>query len=243
MPFLFSKQLVAGLAAVLFTSTTPLLAQSLQPPRIQTDGAVYTTVRDGNVLYVGGSFTTAGYYTGYGSLLSTSSHMPNTDFPITDGEIYASVPDGAGGWYIGGWFSKVGTVSRSYVAHVLSDHTVDPAFNPAADGIVRALCLSGATLYIGGDFNQVGGVARGHLASVNATTGVVNAFNPNPNATVYALSVVGSSLYVGGDFDVIGNQRRRHLAAVDAASGSLINYPVTNGTVRAFQADGTASLS
>ena len=56
--------------------------------------------------------------------------------------MYAVVPDGAGGWYIGGDFAYVGGLPRNCLAHIASNFTV-AAWNPNANAVVRALAVSG----------------------------------------------------------------------------------------------------
>ncbi len=134
------------------------------------------------------------------------SSTPLTNMPTANGWVYAVVPDGAGGVYIGGYFTQLtlapvhggGTVTRNYVAHVLADGTVDPAWNPNANGYVFALAVSGTTVYAGGFFNNIGGAARNNMAALDATTGNATAWNPNADAPVRALAVSGSTVYAGG---------------------------------------------
>lgn len=83
-----------------------------------------------------------------------------------DGQAHASAPDGAGGWYIGGFFRLVGSTPRDNIAHILADGSVDASFNPNASLVVRTLAVSGGTVYAGGWFTSIGGQARGHFASL-----------------------------------------------------------------------------
>ena len=83
---------------------------------------------DDGTLYVGGDFTRAGPMTGGGVPLAVDSGQPLPSFPKVDGDVFAVVPDGAGGWYIGGAFARVGGEPRENLAHVLADATLDPAW-------------------------------------------------------------------------------------------------------------------
>ena len=65
----------------------------------------------------------------------------------------------------------VGGLERNRLAHVLADGTVDPDWNPSADGFVASLAVSGSSVYVGGAFNSVGGLARIKIAELDATTG------------------------------------------------------------------------
>ena len=94
-------------------------------------------------------------------------------------EIKAVLPDGNGGWYVGGNFTKLcystrTCYTRTDVAHIKADKTVDPSFAPSTNGSVRALALSadGATLYVGGAFSQAGGAtARRNVAAFSTVNG------------------------------------------------------------------------
>ena len=75
--------------------------------------------------------------------------------------MWAVIADGAGGWYIGGEFTRVSGLARGYLAHIGSDRSVDSTFDAAANGPVFALKLSGGSLYVGGAFTSIGGQQRG----------------------------------------------------------------------------------
>src|SRR5439155_23536880 len=138
-----------------------------------------------------------------------------SELPKVAGSVFAVVSGGPGGWYIGGSFTTVGGLPRSNLAHVTSYLSVS-AWSPNADGIVRALAVSGPTVYVGGDFTSIGGAARNHIAALDATTGAVTAWDPNATGFgVYALTVSGSTVYAGGDFTSVGRQPHHHIAAID----------------------------
>ena len=80
---------------------------------------------DGN-RYVGGDFTWWGPQTGGGAGVSQASGNVLRTLPPVDGVVYATLPDGAGGWYIGGSVTSVAGVQRNNAAHVLATGEVDP---------------------------------------------------------------------------------------------------------------------
>ena len=73
--------------------------------------------------------------------------------------------DGAGGWYIGGAFTRVQGQPRRNLARLRADGTVD-AWDPGADTTVRTLARAGTVVYAGGDFSSAGGAARKYLAAI-----------------------------------------------------------------------------
>ena len=136
----------------------------------------------------------------------------------------AVVADGSGGFYIGGDFTRLGPYPRRNLAHILANGSVDRAFNPSPNGVVRALALSGQTLYVGGDFGAIAYRSRHRIAALDATTGHATSWNPNANGRVRALAVRGGTVYAGGQFRSIGGQPQSWLAALDATTGQAANW-------------------
>ena len=63
------------------------------------------------------------------------------------------------------------------------------AWNPNANGTVRAIQVVGSTVYLGGSFTQVGGVGRQRLRQVNNSTGAPTSWKPGANAEVLAFGL------------------------------------------------------
>ncbi|MCX8157379.1 MAG: immunoglobulin domain-containing protein [Verrucomicrobiae bacterium] len=186
------------------------------------DGPVHALAESSGTLFLGGNFRMVGPNTGLGVALDAASAAPDTVLPRVEGTaIYAVVPDGRGGWYIGGDFVRVGGQPRTNLAHILADRTVNPAWIVAANGPVRALLLDDQILYVGGEFSQVGGLARSNLAAIRTQDGALRPFAPNPDGPVRALAKVESKLYVGGDYLNIGGLPRARLAKVDPSDGQV----------------------
>ena len=143
-------------------------------------------------MYVGGTFTQELPPTGSGLVVASSGGgTPDpASFPHVVGVVRAAVSDGAGGWYIGGSFTSVGAMRRDGLAHIRSDGTVDPGWDPSPSNfsvvygdtgpVVDALAVSGSTLYVGGDFTIVGGQTRMGLAALSTATGEATSWNPSP---------------------------------------------------------------
>jgi hypothetical protein len=171
------------------------------------------------------------------------SATPDTTAQVT-GIVYALAQVGDR-TIIGGDFTAVGGVARQNIAAIRADGSVDPAFNPGADGIVYAVAGSGdgSRIFVGGVFANVGGVARANIAALDSTGAVVSGWQANANDDVLALATSGSRVYAGGRFTAIGTSARRRLAAIDIATGSVITAfnPWPDWTVRAVTVspDGT----
>jgi Bacterial Ig-like domain (group 2)/SdrD B-like domain/Domain of unknown function (DUF5122) beta-propeller len=195
-----SALITATLGAV--SGSTTLTVQD--PPVFDCCVNAIATGPDGTI-YVGGSFTQVGPATGSGVPIDVVTAQKAAVFPKVNGFVYATAPDGSGGWFIGGSFTNVGGVARKNVAHIKSDGTVDGAWNPSADDQVNALAVSSGTVYAGGRFTNIGGQTRAYIAALDASSGNTTAWSPNgANFWVNALAVSGSTVYAGGHFATMG---------------------------------------
>ena len=188
------------------------------------DGPVTDQVVGNGKLYTAGQFPGVYERTGEGGVFNGSTGAADdASQPLVDGAVKAVIPDGSGGWYIGGRFDHVGGVASSGIAHILPDDGVDPAWtsvaaaNSTGSVLVHDLTLSGTTLYLGGDFTSLGATGRVGLAAIDVTTPsapVVTAFSADtyqkPGAVYIAggievLRVAAGYLYFGGQFDKVEN--------------------------------------
>ena len=204
------------------------------------DGQLNVIVRTADTTYLGGSFTMIGPNCPYGVPLSATSGQPVAAYPKVNGLVYCCAPDGTGGWYIGGTFTKVGALARNRLAHIKADGTVDAAWDPKANNTVKALTVSGSTVYVGGSFTTLGVSTRNRLAAIG-TDGTLGSWDPNANSTVNALAISGSTVYAGGDFSTIGGTTRNCLAAIDT-NGTLGSWNPNAGygsTVMALAVSGS----
>jgi hypothetical protein len=160
--------------------------------------------------------------------------------PIDD-LITSAVPDGRGGWYVGGFFTRIGGHPRRGLGHLLPNGTVDPDFrvsvassrgNPAS---VRALARAGELLYVGCACGLVGGLHRPGLAAIDLRTGaVLETFEPGLWSDIDRLAVTGERLLVARScctYPVPG------IAALDLRTGA-----VDRGWNAGFRLIGDASV-
>lgn len=183
---------------------------------------VNTLAQDANNLYVGGQFSsTQGLLTGISALLTTTNDLPDFNHPVFSGQLVTSIPDGSGGWYLGGqiW---AGTLQN--LVHVLPNQTVDPNFAPNPNGTIHSLYLDGSTLYVGGTFSQISSQSQSNLASLNAGTGALNTWNPGVDGGVFTILKSGSTVYIGGSFTTAGGQTRTNIAALDASTALATSW-------------------
>src|SRR5262249_12423610 len=161
-------------------SPAPAHAQSPDTLLYVTNNSVNAVAQYGNTLYIGGTFTTVGRYTGGGAVLDVPTALPTARFPRVTGTVYAVAADGSGGWFIGGVFTAVGSLPRNNIAHILADGTISP-WNPNASAEVDCMMLVGSKLFVGGIFTMIGGQTRNHIAALDPSTGLA-VFGWDPNA-------------------------------------------------------------
>jgi len=220
--------------AILGCCSLPAVAQTIDTTLWATDGAVGAVVQSGDTIYIGGSFSRVGPATGGGVLLSGATAAVIQPLRRVAGQVHVAVPDGSGGWFLGGRFAAVGGLARHNLAHVLADGSVAD-WDPGADDDVLTLALSGNTLYVGGYFYAIGGVDRRNFAAVDATTGQVTGWDPGADSYVFGLVVDRGIVYAAGNFRSMGGRLRTYLAAVDSATGATTNWnPAPNGGVNAM---------
>ena len=221
----------------------PARAQFADPRLWVTDGNVYALALSGSTLYLGGQFAYVGPNTGSFVGLDATTGALSAGWPRVEGSVLAAVPDGAGGWYLGGRFQRVAGAPRNRLAHVRADGTMD-AWNPGADSDVYALALNGSTLYVGGAFATLGGQARGRIGALDAGTGLATSWNPGADDEVLTLALSGSTIYAGGLFTKIGGQTRASIAALDATTGlATVWNPGTDGIVETITVNGSTTYA
>src|SRR5438094_5966688 len=101
-------------------------AQSIVLNQWIPDGPVYATATLGDTLYLGGSFSRVQPLTGGGVPIELTTGLAAAGFPRVHGKVFAAIPDGSGGWYIGGSFDSVGTAPRANLARILSNLNARP---------------------------------------------------------------------------------------------------------------------
>jgi hypothetical protein len=217
---------------LLFLTALPATAQVLRDDLWVTNGGVFASTVLDNKLYLGGSFNRVGPATG-GLMPVRTTTGQNVSEPMNlDGSINAMIPDGAGGWYVGGSFRHLLGQARSSLARINANGELRP-WNPGCDGVVKTLALSGGVVYIGGSFAHVAGQPRSHLAAVDTVNGgIVAGWTPSPDGVVNSIAVSTGLVYCGGAFTNIGGALRPKLAAVAVSNGAASGWqPYPNGDV------------
>ncbi|MGH2960506.1 MAG: hypothetical protein ACRDKE_12935, partial [Solirubrobacterales bacterium] len=223
---------IVWIAALMATSLMLVLAAAAQAAPFQnemdrapivTDEPVNAIEEVGGRIVIGGNFSHVGRRVGSAVNFSTRTGLQRLGFPDVVGGVEVVIPDGKGGWYLGGSFTRVGGQPRRGLAHVLASNQVDPAFHPTVDPLyysVMALGLVGNTLYLGGNFISVNGTNQPHAAAVDATTGELKTWNPDSRSTVWSIKPTSSGILVGGYFP----QDAAHLIKADPVTGANLGW-------------------
>ena len=225
---------IAALAPVAGAAGSAAGSRGVTPPRLAAppvsvssryvilgDGPV---LRVGNTVYVGG-VSQLGAPTGSAVVVSAPGGQTQPIAArVSGGSVKAAIPDGDGGWYIGGTFTNVGGVARPGLAHLLTDGTLDAGFVPPQLGQVRALALDAGRLYVGG-VQTLGADPwfEPFLSVLDPVTGAAFPVSYPPLAHtdespafgVIALAAAGGTLFAAFNGD-------NGIAAYDESSGALI---------------------
>src|ERR1035437_1739782 len=212
-----------------------------------TNGAILSVTSTSTDIYLAGYFSLVGprMVNGGPVIAADGSYIPG--FPdIMGGTVNTVISDGAGGYYIGGMFTSIAGQIRNRMAHIYSNGSLDPVFNPNANSNVWSLYFNGTSLYAGGSFIYLGGTSYNcnHIAKLDPITGAPDmGFAANFNSMVESIIPGPSgSLYVSGYFTQVNGTARGYSAKIDAATGSLdSNFnPNVNNMVYASAFDGTS---
>ena len=181
--------------------------------------AVNTLTRVGDLVYVGGGFSSLGGQVRHriASVDATSGQVTAWDPDASDNITSLAVSGNT--VYVAGYFSTVGGQARSRIAAIDATTGQVTPWNPSSSELIWTLAVSGNTVYVGGIFTSIGGQPRNRIAAIDATTGLATAWNPNADSWVQSLAVSGGIVYAGGAFTNIGGQPRSNLAALSASTG------------------------
>ena len=138
------------------------------------NGIVYAIARqtDGKII-IGGSFTTvAGTNRLRIARLNSNGTLDHTFDPGggANNAVRAIVLQPDGKMIIGGSFTTISGITRSGLARLNVNGSLDSSFNPGTgtDGVVRAIVLQpDGKVLIGGDFNTVDGLVRRYVARLH----------------------------------------------------------------------------
>lgn len=218
-------------------------------PTVQINGVVWTQVMIGNVVYAGGEFTAA-RPAGAAAGTNQTSRKNLLAYDITTGKLITTfVPGKFNGpiralavspdkktLYVGGKFTKVGTVKRGRFAALNSATGALRSPRPSFNGTIFALAVNSKKVYAGGSFTAVDGRARLRLAALMPSSGKLSSWRATASSIVRALLLTSKSrlLVVGGYFTKLNSTKASGSGAVSPTTGRTkpwkINRIVKNGS-------------
>lgn len=216
---------------------------------LRADGrnaAVTAIVVNGEDVYVGGAFDSAGT-----KEAANVARWTGLDW-VTLGSglgqagdtVLALIVEG-NTLFAGGRFASSGSVITGPVARCDLRNNRWAAMGPGLAGdtiVVNDIALYGQDLIVGGKFTRAGQLQLRNLARWNATTASWNDVGSGTNGIVEAVAVHGNDLYVGGNFTQVGTVAAANIARRDLVegtwhpmgsglSGSVTGIDVTGGRV------------
>ena len=221
-----------------------------------TNGVVYSMIRSGDYIYVGGKFTRArSAVSGGKSFTATNIARFDADTGVGDPTwtpdvtgsdtattVYALAAAGGNIW-VGGHFNAVDGVARRNLAAVSEDTgAVDPNIDPLVgsgtntSNRVRDLMASETVpekVYVGGTFATIDGQSRSNLGAVSLDGDLDPAWRPKTQGAVHTLaySCDKATVFAGGAFKSAAGSTssfspRHFLARFDASNGALDPWAV-----------------
>jgi hypothetical protein len=187
----------------------------------------------GGTVFVGGDFSNiGGQARSHIAEINRTSGLatqwrPNASAPVTTIGARANFVTLVVTVYAGGSFTTIGGQPRSNLAALDYSSPLSlgnaTSWDPAPNGPISTLAVSGTTIYIGGNFNNIVGQPRTNAAAVGSN-GSLLSWNPGANGPVFSLALGGGVVYAGGGFTAIGGLPRNFMGALDPSTGSATGW-------------------
>jgi uncharacterized delta-60 repeat protein len=219
---------------LIFTLLVAAVAAPLAAFAPDVDGEVTSLAVQGDgKIVIGGSFTTVNGVARKNLARLNADSSLDTSFDPGSGPfliVHSVAVQGDGKVLIGGLFTTVNGISRSRVARLNADGSVDAGFDPGVtiDNRVNVLApAAGGKVYIGGSFTAIGTASRNCFARLNSDGSLDTGFDPGTGVEssgfpfVLAIAVQpDGKVLIGGSFETVDRTARNSIARLDN-DGSL----------------------
>jgi hypothetical protein len=219
-------------------SITFLHAQQIQSNPWVPNGPVNTIARQGDIMYVGGQFTEVGRTIAKGAVLNAATGQPRLNDELFTGNVYHSVTDGQGGFFLSGDFAATSGTNRRFVLHQLSNGEFSTSFNPVFTGHTQIKVLAATVDRV---------LIRSRLVNSNLYTLYCMAYDGSiywsrqTNGRIHEAIQSEGSIIVVGNFLSVEGQARTRAAAFSIYSGELL--PWNTGTSITIINEAVSSLN
>ena len=119
---------------------------------------------------------------------------------------------------VAGNFTAINGISRSYIARLNADGTIDDAFIPgtgANGSIFSVVVQADGKVLVGGNFTLINETSRNSIARLNADGSLDRTFDPGSQSADYVQCIVvqaDGKILVGGFFSTFGGASRNSVA-------------------------------
>jgi len=216
------------------------------------DGEVRDILVDGTGVLVAGDFANVNGdpRAGIARLDLGGALAPGFVNPGAVGSVRALAVLDDGRILAGGFFTQMGGQSRSRLAMLNANGSLDTTFSVGADAQVLGISKGlGGSLFVYGSFDMIGGQSIAKIARINANGSLNTSFNldPNPGSVVRGVAVQSDGdIVVVGTFVLLGPETRNRVARVSPTGTLDPDFdPDANGNVIGVgvQADGRIVLA
>jgi trimeric autotransporter adhesin len=205
------------------TSRAATFSQNPSSKYWVTDGTVSCITTDSETIYIGGDFRRVGPWTGSGVTIDLRSGEALPQSPPVQGRIFCAISDAAGGWFIGGSFSRVGAFNRTNLAHITAENQIDTTWAPVATNSVSHLAFHDGVLYVTLPMTQ-DSTGSFVISAIDAASGVSKPFHAETDAIIYDLHPTRDALLLAGAFRQVNGIPQRFVAALAYTSGELLPW-------------------
>jgi hypothetical protein len=218
-------------------STWSALGGGVSLSTLDYDPRVNVIVVNGNDVYVGGMFDSAGGTSANNIAKwngSSWSALGTGVSSVNDVASVTAIAVSGNEIYVAGEFEMAGGVSANNIAK-WNDSSWS-ALGSGTDGRIEALAVNGSELCAGGFFSIAGGVSANKIAKWNGSnwSALGSGVSHPLGSSVHAVELSGSDVYVGGLFDTAGGASANNIAKWNGDSWSALSSGVNSVNFLSF---------